>query len=192
MAKLLLVKHAPPRVDPQVPSSRWSLSDEGQARCVWLADELQTHGVRRLFSSLEPKALETAALVAARIGLVVEPVVDLHENDRTGQGFLSADELRGRIARFFERPAEVAMGSETADEAYERFAAALAKARDSAGRQDAAVITHGTVLSLFVSRHNAVPPFGLWDSLGLPSYVVLDSASFALEAAARSHPQAGS
>ena len=41
------------------------------------------------------------------------------------------------------------------------------------------MVTHGTVLTLFVARHNAhVPPFDLWASLGLPSYVVVETETF--------------
>jgi broad specificity phosphatase PhoE len=35
------------------------------------------------------------------------------------------------------------------------------------------ILTHGTVLSLFVSRATGMEPFALWNRLGLPSFVVL-------------------
>src|SRR6266478_4327304 len=104
MAKLVLVKHAPPQITPEVISHRWVLSEEGRRRCDWLAEELKSHGVSRLYSSIEPKALETAALVAVRSGLVLEPRLDFHENNRTGFGFQGAAEFRRRLREFFERP----------------------------------------------------------------------------------------
>ena len=104
MAKLVLAKHAPPEISPEVSSARWVLSEEGRLRCDWLTDQLVAQGVSRLYTSLEPKTLETAALVAVRSGLVLEPRPNLHENDRTGLGFRTQDELEQCIREFFDRP----------------------------------------------------------------------------------------
>jgi len=178
MAKLILVKHAPVRIDPGVISHRWVLSKEGRRRCDWLAEELQLRGVSRLYASLEPKALETAALVAVRLGLALEPRPNLHENDRSGLGFQSAVELRRRLREFFERPADVVIGNETAIAALQRFVEAIASIVSEGQCQTLAVVTHGTVISLFVAQHNPIAPFELWAALQLPSYVVLDLTSF--------------
>jgi broad specificity phosphatase PhoE len=181
MPKLILVKHAPPEIAPDVPSPRWVLSDAGRARCAWLAHELAAHDVRYLAASLEPKALETAALAAMPLGLPVAPRADLNENDRTGFGFGTEDEVRTAIRGFFDRRSEIVMGRESADVAFARYAAAVSGAVAAADGRNLAVITHGTVLTLFVSRHNPIAAFEFWASLRLPSYVVLDAASFALE-----------
>jgi broad specificity phosphatase PhoE len=189
MPKLILVKHALPEVNPQVSSHRWVLSEEGRRRCGWLADELKTQKVSRLFSSLEPKTLETAALVAVRTGFMMEPRPDLHENDRTGFGFVEQDELRQRFRMFFNQPTRLTIGEETADGAFERFAAAVRVILDKARGENLAVVTHGTVLTLFVARHNAhVPPFDLWASLGLPSYVIVETKTFVSDGEIHSFP----
>jgi broad specificity phosphatase PhoE len=187
--KIILAKHAPPEIAPEVISHRWVLSDEGRRRCDWLADQLTAHGVCRLYASLEPKTLETAALVAVRMGLAFEPRQNLHENDRTGLGFVPRDELNNRIREFFERPARCVIGTETANSAFERFKAAVSAILSETCHQSIAVVTHGTVLSLLVGRQNAIDPFDLWGRLGLPSYVVLDT-SFGFDGEIRNHPEA--
>src|SRR5438445_9565955 len=53
MAKLVLVKHAPPQITPEVISNRWVLSEEGRRRCDWLADELTSQGVSTLYTSIQ-------------------------------------------------------------------------------------------------------------------------------------------
>jgi broad specificity phosphatase PhoE len=181
MTTLLLVKHSRPQIAPEVPAPRWVLSDAGRQRCEELGRTLAGLGVMQLFSSLEPKALETASLVAARNGLTVTPRYGLQENDRTGQGFLPDAELLDRIRRFFAEPDVRVMGDETADEAFARSTAAIAAIAAEARGQTAAVVTHGTVLALFVSRYNAIAPFDLWSSLKTPSCVVLDAESFAFD-----------
>jgi broad specificity phosphatase PhoE len=188
MAKLVLVKHAPPEVIAEVISHRWVLSQEGRKRCGWLAEKLRELRVARLYASLEPKALETAALVAIPLGLNVRPRADLHENDRTGLGFGPAAELRRRIERFFESPSELVIGGETAEAALARFEAAMVGITSEAQDRTCAVITHGTVLSLFVAKYNRIAPFAFWESLALPCCVVLDQPTFRLDGAVHNFP----
>src|SRR5437764_1217197 len=45
----------------------------------------------------------------------------------------------------------------------------------------AAVVTHGTVLALFVARHSKENPFQLWRRMGLPSFVVMSLPEYRLE-----------
>lgn len=98
---------------------------------------------------------------------------DLHENDRTGLGWLGSEELEATIARFFAAPDQRTMGHETADEAYARFAAAVEDVclRHPVG--NIAIVAHGTVITLFVSRRTGLEPFPFWMRLGLPSFVLL-------------------
>lgn len=188
MAKLILVKHAPPEITPDVISHRWVLSAEGRHRCDWLAAELGAQGVTRLYSSLEPKALETAALVAIRLGLDLRPRRDLQENDRIGVAFGSPDALKQRMQRFFAEPSEQVVGQESAYAALNRFEAAIRVLTAESLDRTVAVVTHGTVLSLLVAKHNPIAPFDFWNGLALPSYVVLDAADFRLDGAARNFP----
>ena len=188
MGKLILVKHAPPQIVPRVVSHRWVLAEEECRRCDWLTDELTAQGVTRLYSSLEPKALETAALVAVQIGLAVEPCRDLHENDRTGLDFVGPDELRRRLREFFAQPDRTMIGNETANDALRRFAQSIRNIASKAHSKALAIVTHGTVLSLFVAHHNTIAAYDLWSSLGLPSYLVLDTTSFAFDGEIHNYP----
>jgi broad specificity phosphatase PhoE len=185
MVKVVLVKHSQPEVAPVVPSPRWVLSQEGRARCSWLAGALRAEGVSRLYSSLEPKALETAALVAVDLGLDVSPRPGLHENDRSGLAFAPIETLRSLVRRFFDAPSEIVMGQESAEAALLRYRSAVRALMAETSDEVAAVVTHGTVLSLLVSRHNPIEPFALWDALKLPSYVVLEGANLVMSGSVR-------
>jgi broad specificity phosphatase PhoE len=188
MPKLILIKHAAPVIDPAIPSPRWVLSDEGRARCVWLAAALAEQGVARLYASLEPKALETAALVGVRLVLDVRPRDGLQENDRTGFDFAPIETLHEAIAAFFARPDELVMGQETARAALTRFEAAVRAIAEDAGGQTAAIVAHGTVLTLLVAAHNPIAPFAFWKRLSLPSFIVLDAETFRLDGYVRTYP----
>ncbi|MGI8553669.1 MAG: hypothetical protein ACR2PL_23210, partial [Dehalococcoidia bacterium] len=43
------------------------------------------------------------------------------------------------------------------------------------------IVAHGTIISLFAARHAFVEPFPLWQSLVLPSFVVLSSETISLQ-----------
>lgn len=188
MAELILIKHASPEFTRNVVSHRWVLSEEGRDHCDWLASELNARRVARLYSSLEPKALETAALAAVRLGLDVCPRRDLHENDRTGLGFGALEDLERRMRRFFEAPSELVVGTETAHAALKRFEAAIQTLASEAGDQTVAVVTHGTVITLLLAKYNRIAPFDFWNSLALPSYVPLDGASFKCDGPVHNFP----
>ena len=82
---LILVRHSLPEIDFVVSSHEWHLSAEGRRRCERLADALTNYDPVAIVSSEEPKAVETAEIVAARFGVRVEVEPDLHEHDRRGQ-----------------------------------------------------------------------------------------------------------
>lgn len=180
MSRLILVKHSLPEIVPERPRREWHLSQEGRIRCGRLAERLKGYGPRRIVSSPEPKALETAQLVASSLGTgVVETVEALHEHDDRDVPFSDEPTFRAAVRQFFARPAEAVFGPETADAAHARFAAAV-EAVTAGGPEPAVLVAHGRVISLFVSRAAGVDPYELWSRLGLPSFVVLDLPRYAL------------
>jgi broad specificity phosphatase PhoE len=175
---IILVKHALPEIIPTLPANQWHLSEVGRTQCALLADQLATYAPAALVSSLEPKALETAHLVAQRMHTNVQIVDGLHEHDRSNTPWLGSEEFARAVAAFFHRPAELVLGCETAQQASERFAKTMAEVTGRYVEQNVVVFTHGTVLSLYVARATGIEPFALWKRLGLPSFVVLTFPQF--------------
>lgn len=163
---MLLVRHSVPEVEPGVPSEEWRLSEEGRKRCGPLAQRLSGFEPRVLLSSTEPKARETAELVAPALGLDVQLSDGLRETERRTVGWLEPHELELGIRRLFERPDEVVYGEESAGAALSRFEAAVEGLPESA-----VVVSHGTVISLYVAARTGRDPFELWQSLELPDVV---------------------
>jgi broad specificity phosphatase PhoE len=170
---LILVKHALPEIIPTLPANQWHLSEVGRAQCALLADQLASYAPAALVSSAAPKALETAHLVAQRMHTSVQIVDGLHEHDRRNTPWLGSEEFAGAVAAFFHRPAELVLGCETAQQASERFTKTVTEVTSRYAEQNVMVLTHGTVLSLFVARATGMEPLALWKRLGLPSFVVL-------------------
>ncbi len=63
----------------------------------------------------------------------------------------------------------------------ERFDGALRAVLDSREDEVVAVVTHGTVISLFIARYNDVEAYALWRKLGLPSFSILSVPDFELQ-----------
>lgn len=178
MQTLILVKHSLPEIDPSVPAKEWRLSCEGRRRARKLGERLDRYKLGLVVSSVEPKAIETAEIMSGVLKIPMETVEGLHEHERVNAGFLKRERFEQSIREFYEQPADQVFGEETADCAYDRFANAVFGVLDRSRRENLAIVTHGTVLSLFVSRNSDLEPFALWKKLGLPSWVVLSRRDF--------------
>jgi len=172
--KLVLVRHSLPEIVPSLPASQWRLSEEGRLRCEKLAERLALYEPAIVVTSLEPKAAETGQIAADILGVPFKTASGLHEHQRPRAGlFRIREQFEAQVARLFERPGELILGNETADQAHARFATAIAAVVGQHPAGNLVVVTHGTVLTLFVTRIVGLDPVPFWKRLGLPCFVVL-------------------
>jgi broad specificity phosphatase PhoE len=173
MPKLILVKHSQPQIDPLMPAREWHLSQEGRLRCRPLADKLAAYEPGVIVASTEPKATETAQIVAERLDKPFEVAGGLHEHNRSNVAFYSPQVFDAAVATFFQKPGELVFGRETALQAQERFSKAVEDVLEKHIDENVVIVAHGTVITLFVAAHAAIEPFAFWKRLGLPSFVVI-------------------
>jgi len=69
-----------------------------------MLDQPWIGSIRRIVSSGERKAIETAEILAKHLRLAVEVRERMHENDRSATGFLSPPEFEAVADRFFADP----------------------------------------------------------------------------------------
>lgn len=169
MRTLHLVRHALVKIDPEIPSAHWQLADDADVAIRQLVPQLATTSPTRIVSSPQGKAAGTASVLAAALGLKVEIRDGLEEHHRENEGFF-ADEAKFQetLRRFFNHPDELLFGSETARQALNRFEAAVTDVMDESNG-DEIVVTHGTVMSLFLGT-DAPDQFEIWRRLKLPDY----------------------
>lgn len=174
MCRLVLVRHSMPEIEPDRPAPSWRLGEVGRQRSESLASRLGRFSPEVIWSSREPKAVETAEIVAASFGVPVRIADGLEEHHRDGVPFYpDRDDFEAAVQRFFRHPDRLVLGSETAEQARERMSAAIDDIVE-VGHTDNIVVTHGTVMTLYLAGIAGVRPMSFWRSLRLPSYVVLE------------------
>jgi broad specificity phosphatase PhoE len=188
----LYITHPQIVVDPAVAVPRWHLSETGQTRARATAGSRWAACLRRIVSSDETKAVETAEILARGASLSVEIGADMGENDRSATGFLKPDDFEAAANWFFAHPDQSFNGWERAIDAQARIVAAIGSVLD---QHDPALpiafVGHGGVGTLLkchlsgrpISRNHDQPAgggnlfaFRLADRALLSDWVAMDGA----------------
>ncbi len=170
-----------PETNTVTPASEWRLSEEGRRRCHPLAHRLKAHTPASIYSSTEPKARDTALLLAEELATTFITRRGLEEQHRDNEPWLDdAEEFDNMISGVFANPEMLVFGQETANQALDRFDAAIQRTIQDTAESNRIVVCHGTVISLFLSRHTGTEPMDVWRRLTLPSFVVLKTPEFDL------------
>ncbi|RMG99687.1 MAG: histidine phosphatase family protein [Chloroflexi bacterium] len=185
MSWLVLVRHSAVAVDTNRPSFTWALSEDGRSRCRTFAPLLSPYTPARFVASTEPKAMETARLLAEFLQCSWETAANLHEHSRrTVSWFAKRTDFEAAVARFFRLPESLVFGEETAVQAQTRFTHAVHSVLASYPNDSLAIVTHGTVLTLFIGQFNPeISLFDFWQMLTLPCAFVLNRNNFRLKTA---------
>ncbi len=171
---LILVRHSLPEIQKDHPAREWKLSSNGRLRARLLSERISAYPVDVVFSSVEPKAVETAQIIAAAWDAELHVVEGLQEHDRSNIPYLTRPTFESAVQEFFNQPDTLVFGRETANQAYERFSGAISALLADYKDRDLVIVAHGTVISLFVSRLTGTSAFVFWEKLGMPSFVVID------------------
>jgi broad specificity phosphatase PhoE len=171
---MILVRHSIPEKQFAIPSFEWPLSGEGRTRSHELAIDLARFEPAAVFSSPEPKAAETASILAQQFGLEIRVVPELAEHDRTGVPYFSTQtEFETKIRQFFLKPSSCVFGRESANDALTRFEHGIRQVKAQAqSHARPLVVTHGTVMSLYIAKRMQLDAWTIWSRLSLPCYVL--------------------
>ena len=174
MRKLILIKHARPLVDPSKSSDLWDLSDEGREQAKGLASKIAPYQPAIIVSSEEPKAVQTAEIIAGDLKIKAASAPDLHEHDRSNVPHMRSGEFISHVELFFRKPNERVLGRESATEALGRFENAIDDVLAGHAEGDIAIVSHGTVIALFIEHHSDRNGFAVWREMSLPSFAVFE------------------
>jgi len=136
-------------IEPLKAVPEWSLNPTGSARVAALAARPgNLSRTRRVISSAEKKALETAGPLALALGVDLEIRPRMHENDRSATGFLPPEEFEQVADAFFANPTTSARGWEPAEDAQRRIVAEVDACLDGPQEGDVLLVGHGGVGTL--------------------------------------------
>jgi broad specificity phosphatase PhoE len=173
----LYVSHPEVLIDPAVPVPRWGLSPVGRARMEVFAAQPWLQPFRRIISSDETKAIETGEALALALGLSVEVIDGLHENDRSATGFLPPPEFEATANRFFAEPEVSIRGWERAADAQARIVGHVGAALGARPDVPTIVCGHGGVGTLLWCHCAQVPINRVHDQKGGGHHYLFDLAN---------------
>lgn len=181
MNAFLLVRHAPTFQDSTQPSNQWKVAEEAERACQELATKIQPVEPTLIITSTEAKARATGEFLAEALRLYSFTADGLEEHDRTGVPYVKDDQVwQATLKSLFNEPQKRVLGKETATEALERFEAALKRELDAHKDDVPILVSHATVISLFVARHNNLDPYAFWQTVKMPEALLLRRPDFAL------------
>ncbi len=175
---LHLVRHAPPLIDTVVPASGWPLDPDQLATLM----PLKVSGVLPILaatwcSSMEPKAMLTAELLAADAD--VQHLAELGEAARPACWSERAG-FEATVERSFARPTEPALPEwEALDTVRHRLLRALddrvLPLAAGRGHHDVVLVGHGTAWTVLVSALTAASPdIDAWRGMTMPDHCQLE------------------
>jgi len=168
---LYLIRHAHTQRT-ALPVETWPLSDLGRQQAQRLAELPFWQNVEMICASVEPKALQTAQIVAERRDFPVEPVFDLRELRRPGG---PVDDYESAVRQAFNNPTTSVNGWEPAGEAQTRIVTAIERLLMLHESKTLAVVSHGLALTLYLAYLTDISPsLELWQSISFASAIQVD------------------
>ena len=170
-ADILLIRHG--QSEPYVPGTPFplveghadpALTPAGQEQAALLAERLATTGIDAIYVSTLRRTAQTAAPLAARLGLVprVEPELrEVHLGDWEGGEYRQRVAERDPVVRqvFEQERWEVIPGAETSASLAARVRAAIERLAAAHAGHRLAVFTHGGVIAQTLALASGSRPF---------------------------------
>ncbi|HTE21750.1 MAG TPA: histidine phosphatase family protein [Candidatus Limnocylindria bacterium] len=171
--KIVLVRHAQTNVQPEINSTLWTLSEDGRRAAAKLAGNAIFDGSECIYSSLQPKAIETAGILGAALHTPVLQEAGLTELSSVTSGFI--DDYAGTVHRLYAGEIQNINGGETLEQATNRFNHTVgAIATKHAGADKIVIVSHANVLSLFTAQYCDKEAIDLHNAIAMPDVAVLD------------------
>ncbi len=180
MQTLYLIRHGATVPDQRRPSHEWRLDPSKSEAIAQLGARLQSAGIATIYTSSEQKAIMTAQQLAPFWNAaVMPPNPGFDEQQRhSAPWFDDVADFRAAVSRLFAYPNQIVYGEESAVMALTRFRQAAAALHPSP--QPIAIVTHGTVMALYIAERRGEDAAVIWQTIqaqGMPMYVRLEEAA---------------
>lgn len=171
--RLLLLRHGESRWNVENRWQGWAdieLTDRGRRQAGEAASHLRAAGLTWVVASDLMRALQTASILAAGLGLA-EPGVapEFRERDVGDWSGLTGEEIEakwpGELARFRSGAIPAPPGGEIEDEVLDRFRRGVERVAADMPSGPGAIVTHGGLIRI-LERRAGLPPAGMGNLCG--------------------------
>lgn len=172
--KYIFLRHAETVKDPNKPTPEWDLTPNALAKINEYISEKKFDGITKIHSSTEPKAVATGKPISMFLNLPIETLEEFVEVKREKK-FLTDEEFLDQKKRELTNLDQIENGAESANQALTRFESGIKKLENKYSGENILIITHGTIMSLYVSQmHNDLENvFELWSKLKFCEMIVI-------------------
>lgn len=169
--ELIVIRHALPiRVEQAQGAADPALSDAGVSQAEHMARYLSTERIDALFTSPMRRARETAAPLAAELGLEPTVIDGVKEYDHAANEYVPVEELKASgDPRWAEMLDDGATDEALSTEFFDRVVGSLERIVDDHPGQTVAVVCHGGVINAYLT-HVLGLPFKLPGGIIYPNY----------------------
>ncbi len=181
MSDLILIRHSNTRPSADCPKNDWPLTAVGMQRAHLVASALRRFALQRIYTSTMERAVKTGDIIADHLGLPKpQQTHAFDETDRSGVPYFDSHaQFQLAIEQFLVQKDQVVMGTESAEQALARFQQGVDQLSHHSA-EPIAIVSHGTVMSLFLADCSDQSPVSMWhqlQDLGMPHFVVVDRES---------------
>lgn len=175
MSSAYFLTHPDVVLDKSIPVTRWPLSEVGKKKAAKFTELTGTINLKEIYSSPETKAIETAQLISAKIGVEIKILPELGEVDRSSTGFLDPPEHEKAVEALFSYPLESYKGWETALEAQRRIIDAWELILKQQSGGDILIVSHGAVGAFLYAFLSNLPISRQTEQKSMGSFFVINT-----------------
>lgn len=151
---LIFIRHSQSLVNPNIPISSWGLSEEGVVLAKKLSQLEIINTLEVVYSSLQPKAIETATFATEGMNIVLKKDDRLTESTSFTNKFVDIETLKENDKKYYADKNLSINGGETYTQALARFNVALESITLSEkGKSNIGIVSHGNILASFASEY---------------------------------------
>lgn len=173
--KIIFIRHSKSLVNPEIPIATWALSVEGVELAKRLNNLEVIRSIEVIYSSLQPKALETAILATKDLGIPIRINDDLTESSSFTNKFVGISELEENTKMYHENANLSINNGETSSQALKRFNSAVEKIVEAeSNRSVIGIVSHGGILADFAAQYARKSSFELVKAMRQPDIAEFD------------------
>ena len=175
MTRVILVRHAEPQVDTDIPASAWILTVRGEDATRRLVSRIAALRPATVVSSPECKALQTAGLLVEALDLSMTSDERFAEQGAESGAFeVDYAKWRASVQEHFARPDDVVLRGESSRAAGGRFGSGIALLKEKHPATTPVIVSHGRIMASWLSQLAGSPAMEVWTALRMPDLIDVD------------------